>query len=114
MITAFYSIIFIFIFSEIYHFYNKSRLDILFKNKDVNSIRKSDILFYVTKIFSIFWPIIGLFSSLNEFFLFLIIINLMKFIIYHVNDKLYKLYISLLHFINITIYLIILYYKFIH
>lgn len=114
MIVTFYIIIFTFIFSEIYHFFNKKRLDIIFKNKDINTIRKSDFIFYILKILSIFWSIIGLFSGLSMLFLLLIIVNLMKFVIYHLNDNFYRFYISSLHFINIITYITILYFKFIH
>lgn len=113
MITIFYSVIFTFIFSEVYHFFNKKRLDIIFRNKDIDKTKMYDILFYVIKTISIFWPLIGLFSGLREFFLLIIIVNLIKFVLYHINYKLYQLYISLLHFINISLYLLILYHKFI-
>jgi len=114
MIVTFYIIIFSFIFSEIYHFFNKKRLDIIFKNKDIDTIRKSDGIFYILKILSIIWPIIGLFSSFIDIFLLLIVFNLIKFIFYHISETTYNYYIRILPFINITLYLIILYYKFIH
>jgi hypothetical protein len=114
MITIFYLMLFAFIFSEIYHFYNKKRLDLIFKNKNIETIRKVDIVFYITKLLSIFWPIIGLFSSLNNLFLSIIFINILKFVIYHLNDSLYKVYINFLPWINVLIYLTILFYKFIH
>jgi len=106
--------LFAFIFSEIYHFFNKKRLDLIFKNKNIETIKKIDILFYITKLLSIFWPIVGLFSGLNNLFLFIIFINILKFVIYHINDNLYKKYINILPWINVLVYLTILFYKFIH
>ena len=44
--------LFAFIFSEIYHFYNKKRLDLIFKNKNIETIKKVDIVFYITKLLS--------------------------------------------------------------
>jgi hypothetical protein len=113
MITGFYAMLFVFIFSEIYHFYNKKRLDLIFKNKDTKTIKKFDIFFYMSKLLSIFWPLIGLFSSFNHFFLLIIVMNLMKFVFYHLNDNIYKLYISVLPWMNVVVYITILYFKFI-
>ena len=104
--------LFAFIFSEIYHFFNKKRLDLIFKNKDVETIKKIDIVFYMTKLLSIFWPVIGLFSSFSDLFMLLIIINLLKFLIYHLNDYLYKLYIKILPWTNVVLYMTILSLKF--
>jgi hypothetical protein len=112
MITIFYTMLFAFTFSEIYHFLNKKRLDLLFKNKDVETTRMTDIIFYVFKLMSIFWPIIGLFSSFNDFFMFLLLINISKFLIYHLNDTLYKIYIRVLPWMNVVVYLTILSLKF--
>ena len=105
--------LFAFIFSEIYHYYNKNRLDLLFKNKDVETTRKADIIFYMLKLVSMFWPIIGLFSSFSEIFMFLILINLSKFLFYHLNDLLYKIYIRVLPWMNVVVYITILSLKFI-
>ena len=112
MITGFYLMLFAFIFSEIYHFFNKKRLDLIFKNKDTKTIRKVDIVFYMSKLLSIFWPIIGLFSSFSQLFLLIIVINLMKFFFYHLNDRLYKVYINALPWMNVVVYITILSFKF--
>jgi hypothetical protein len=115
MITGFYAMLFAFIFSEIYHFYNKKRLDLIFKNKDTETIRKVDIVFYMSKLLSIFWPIVGLFSSFSHLFMLIIVMNLMKFVFYHLHDNIYKVYISALPWMNVVVYITILYFKlFIH
>lgn len=112
MITGFYAMLFAFIFSEIYHFFNKKRLDLIFKNKEIKTIRKIDIVFYMSKLLSIFWPIVGLFSSFSHLFLLIIVINLMKFVFYHLNDNIYRLYISALPWMNVVVYITILSFKF--
>lgn len=115
MITGFYAMLFAFIFSEIYHFFNKKRLDLIFKNKNVESIKKLDIVFYMSKLLSIFWPLVGLFSSFSNIFLLIIVMNLMKFVFYHLQDNIYKVYINILPWMNIVAYITILYLKlFIH
>ncbi len=112
MIIGFYAMLFAFIFSEVYHFFNKKRLDLIFKNKNIETIKKVDIFFYMTKLLSIFWPIIGIFSGLSHLFLFIIFINLLKFVFYHLNDFLYKNYINFLPWMNVVVYIYILYTKF--
>ena len=104
--------LFAFIFSEIYHFFNKKRLDLIFKNKDIQTIRKIDIVFYMSKLLSIFWPIVGLFSSFSHLFLLIIVMNLMKFVFYHLNDNIYKVYINALPWMNVVVYIVILSFKF--
>lgn len=112
MITIFYAMLFAFIFSEVYHYFNKSRLDLLFKNKDVEKTRVGDIIFYMLKLVSIFWPLIGLFSSFNEIFMLMILINLLKFFFYHFNDWVYKAYIRVLPWMNVVLYSTVLILKF--
>ena len=115
MITGFYVMLFAFIFAEIYHFFNKKRLDLIFKNKDIQTIRKVDIVFYMSKLLSIFWPIVGLFSIFSHLFLLIIVMNLMKFVFYHLNDNIYKVYINALPWMNVVVYITILSFKlFIH
>lgn len=113
MILGFYATLVAFIFAEIYHVFNRKRLDLIFKNKTVESIRKVDIVFYMAKLLSIFWPIIGLFSSFSGLFMLLITINLLKFALYHASDTLYKAYISVLPWMNVAVYLSILTLRFI-
>lgn len=111
MIEIFYSMLAAFIFAEIYHFMNRERLDLIFKKKILNSIKKMDVVFYISKTLSIFWPIIGLFSSHDDMFMLLIVVNLAKFALYHINGGIYRAYIMALPWINIAIYISILAYK---
>lgn len=113
MISGFYAMLFAFIFAEIYHVFNRKRLDLIFKNKNVESIGKFDIFFYIAKLLSIFWPILGLFSSFGGLFMLIIAINLMKFALYHTSDSLYKHYIRILPWMNVVVYISILAMKFI-
>lgn len=113
MILGFYAMLVAFIFAEIYHVFNRKRLDLIFKNKNVDSIKSVDIAFYMAKLLSIFWPIIGLFSSLSSLFLVIITINLLKFALYHASDSLYKVYINVLPWMNVAVYLSILTLRFI-
>ncbi len=113
MISAFYAVLVVFILNEIYHYFNKSRLDLLFKNKDVEHIRKADVAYYLAKVAAVIWPMIGLFSSMWPMFLALIVAGLLQFAFYHINEKSYSVYSALHPLIKVSIYAAILVMKFI-
>jgi hypothetical protein len=112
MITIFYLFIFLLTLNEIYYILNRRKLDILVKNKQIDNVRIMDIIPYLLKVCSYVIPIIGLFSSFKEYFITFIIINLFRFLIYHLNNRLYHIYIYIVPIVNIIIYLIILFNKF--
>lgn len=100
----------LFIVNEIFYLSNRSRLNLNYKNKDVSETKKIDIIHYLIKIISYVYPIIGLFSDFSDLFKILILIASLKFIFYHINNKLFLVYISLLPIILIISYLSIIYY----
>jgi len=114
MIEAFYAILVLFALNEIYHVFNRKRLDLLFEKKEPENMRKMDILYYLIRILSAVWPIIGLFSSMWPMFAALILASLLKFAFYHINEKSYIAYYILAYpLISISIYVVILAMKFI-
>jgi hypothetical protein len=112
MITTFYLFLIIFIANEIFYFSNRKRLDIFFKKKDPSQIKKIDILYYLVKIMSTVWPIIGLFSSFSGLFLLVLILGFSKLIFYHLFKKFYTVYVDIYPILLISVYLTILFYKF--
>ena len=112
MITFFYLFLILFILNEVFYFSNRKRLDVFFKKKDPSQIKKLDIVYYLLKITSIFWPTIGLFSSFSTLFSLLILLGLSKFILYHFSKKVYSIYVDVYPILTISIYLTILFYKF--
>jgi hypothetical protein len=113
MISAFYAVLVVFILNEIYHFLNRKRLDLLFKNKDVDQMRKMDIIYYLAKVAAVIWPMIGLFSSMWPMFLALIVAGLLQFAFYHISEKSYSVYSAFHPLIKVSIYVAILAMKFI-
>jgi hypothetical protein len=111
MIYLFYIILAILIINEFLFIFNRKRINVNFKNKDVEKVKLLDIYVYLLKTVSIFWPFIGLFSNFYFLFLLVILLNLFKFIIYHINLFLYSVYIYILPFIIVVIYSLILYRK---
>lgn len=112
MITTFYLFLIIFIANEIFYFSNRKRLDIFFKKKDPSQIKKIDILYYLVKIMSTVWPIIGLFSSFSGLFLVVLLLGLSKLFLYHLFNRFYTVYVDIYPLLLITVYLVILFYKF--
>ena len=114
MIEAFYAILALFALNEIYHVANRKRLDLLFEKKEPENMRKMDIVHYLLQVLSVVWPIIGLFSSMWPFFIGLMLAGLLKFAIYHVNERAYLAYSNIAYpVILIALYASILAFKFI-
>jgi hypothetical protein len=112
MITLFYLFLLLFILNEIFYFSNRKRLDIFFNKKDPTQIKKLDIFYYLIKIMSTVWPVMGIFSSFRELFTIVLFLGLSKFLIYHVSKKIYSFYVDLYPILLISIYITILFYKF--
>jgi hypothetical protein len=114
MITFFYSFILVFIWTKIFLVFNKQRLDLNFRNKDIMSIKKIDLVYYLTEFLFSIWMIIGLWSSQRDLFIFLLTLNLIKFPFYHINKKLYAVWDNILPSISIIFILMIFIYSLIH
>ena len=99
--------------NEIYYILNKGRLDLIFKKKDVSSIKKLDILYYLLKVSSVIWPIVGLFGALWPMFLGFIFLGLSKFLVYHISEKAYAGYLKAHPYLLIAAYAAILAIRFI-
>ncbi len=112
MITIFYLFLFLFILNDLFYLSNKDRLDVFFKNKNQNQIKKIDFFYYLLRIVSIIWPFIGLLSSFSDFFLLVIFLNFIKYIIYHILSRFYDIYVKIHPILLISIYITILFYKF--
>ena len=111
MTTLFYSLIIIFFWMELYYVYNKTHLDTIFKNRDIEKTSMKDIFYYILRLSFYIWMIVGLFSSQSSIFLFLTILNLVRFPFYHISRKLYIIWDNILPAISIIFMMIILVYK---
>ena len=88
MITLFYLLLIIFAFNEVYYVFNKPRLDLNMKNRDVESTKSIDIAHYLLRILFWIWIVIGLWSSQSEMFMFLLITDLLGHLVMLLNIKL--------------------------
>ena len=115
MITFFYYFLLVFIWTKIFLVFNKQRLDLNFRNKDILAIKKIDLVYYFTEFLFLVWMIIGLWSSQKGLFIFLLSSQLLKFPFYHLSKRLYAIWDNILPSISIIFILIIFIYKyFIH
>jgi hypothetical protein len=112
MIVGFYLVLILFILNEIFYFSNRKRLDLFFTKKDPSKIKKIDIFYYLIKVTSVPWPIIGLFSSFSGLFSVVILLSIFKFLLYHISKRFYGVYVNIYPILIISVYLTILFYKF--
>lgn len=107
MVDVFYAFLLVFAMNEIFFVFNRNRLDRNFKNKDIESVKKVDLLHYVLKTMSVIWPIVGLFTSMQYMFLILISIWVLKFVLYHVSERAYLVYSLVTPLLNAIMYVAI-------
>ena len=112
MITFFYAFLSVFVWNEIYYIFNKNRLNLNFKNKDIKSITKLDVLYYFTKVIYWGWIITGFFSNFYIYFIALVVLALIKFPLYHINKKLFAIYDVVLPILSICVLIAIMLVKF--
>jgi len=113
MITFFYTFLLAFIWNEFYYIFNRRRLNTNFENKDIESMRKMDLIYYSTRVLYWIWMIIGMFSGLSIFFIILFSLGFIKFPLYHISSRIYKVYDDILPFISVILLITTLVFKFI-
>jgi len=114
MITFFYYFLLVFIWTKIFLVFNKQRLDLNFRNKDILAIKKIDLVYYFTEFLFLVWMIIGLWSSQKWLFIFLLSSHLLKFPFYHLSKRLYAVWDNILPSISIIFILVIFICSLIH
>lgn len=93
MISLFYITILSFIWNDLYYMLNKHRLNINFKNRDIESTTILDLAYYFTKLAYWIWIIIGLFSNLSPYFIVLFSLVSIKLITFKLKKR--SLYVIL-------------------
>ena len=111
MITLFYAVTILFFWMEIYYVYNKTNLDTIIKNRDVENTSLKDIFYYITRIIFYVWLVIGMWSSQSDLFIFLTVLHALSFPFYHLSRRLYIIWDNILPSISIIFMIIILTYK---
>lgn len=112
MISIFYLISILFIWSETYLVFNKARLDSNYLKKDITSFNNKDIIYYFLRLVFFIWLVVGLWSSYPLYFLGILILNLLKFPLYHISKMGFAIYDNVLPSVNIFCMVVILANKF--
>jgi len=113
MITFFYLFLITFIWNEIYYIQHKHRLNLNFKNKDIESTTKLDLVYYFTTLLYWIWLIVGMFSSLSPYFIILLTLGVIKFITFRTKKKtLYVIFDNLFPILSVFFLGVILLLKF--
>ena len=113
MISFFYIFLIAFIWNEVYYMSNKHRLNINFKNKDIESTTKLDLAYYLTKVLYWMWLIVGMFSHLSPYFIILFSLVAIKLITFKSKKKsLYVIFDNIFPLLSILLLGIILLIKF--
>lgn len=79
--TIFYSLAFVFIWTEVYHMRFKDRLYVKFNQRIISKSTLLDYTYYITKMTYLIWIMIGLFSSSSNLFLLILMISALKFLV---------------------------------
>ena len=108
MTTLFYLFCLVLIANEVFYIINRKKIDLIFDKREMVDIKLSYIFYFLIKTVSYIWPIIGVFSGLSSIFLCIIGFGAIRFAAYHINRRLYNAYTSIMPFINIALYLLVL------
>ena len=107
MITSL--LILLFIINNIYFIKNRDYLQQKFSEK--NDIKLLEVLYHYINLLYYVFVFIGLFTEYKLFFYSLFIIYLLKFPLYHINKKIYRVFSYLYPHITVIILLVLLYSK---
>jgi hypothetical protein len=108
----FYTISILFIFNNIFNFINKGKLDKKFYQKDINGIFLLYFSYYLLSLLYPIWLVFGLFTEYKNIFYILLLINILKFPIYHINKNIYNKYSKISPILSILVLFFLLYTKF--
>jgi hypothetical protein len=113
MISFFYIFLITFIWNEVYYMLNKHRLNINFKNKDIESTTKLDLVYYLTKVLYWIWLIVGMFSNLSPYFIILLSLVIIKLVTFKSKKKsLYVIFDNIFPLLSILLLGIIILIRF--
>lgn len=99
----------LFILNIIYFIKNREYLQKSYSEKDASDIKGSELLYYYVNLIYYLFILFGLLID-NTYWL-LILAYVIKFPIYHINKKFYKVYSYLYPYISILFLLYLLYSK---
>lgn len=108
MTTLFYLFCLVLIANEFFYLINRNKIDLIFDKREMFDLKFGYIFYFLIKTVSYIWPFVGIFSGLSNIFLCIIGFGALRFATYHINRRLYNAYTSIMPFINIAMYLLVL------
>jgi hypothetical protein len=109
MINILHFVLVLFMLNEIFFIFNRKRLDINFENKDVLSVKTIDLLHYITRVMSFIWTILLFITGYKLVASIFVILVLLKFLLYHLNENIYRVYVVILPIIYVIFYFSVFY-----
>jgi len=100
MITLLYIL---FIWMNIYYLTKINTLNERFKNKDLSKLSIIDIFYYLTRVSYWVFLLYSVYYEKSSLINTLLLLGLLKFILFHINNKIYKIYSLILPIISIII-----------
>ena len=101
-------IILLFIWMNLYYLANLTKLDVRFRQMDRESIGFVQYGYYISRLFYWLWIILSLFFNYDNYILLLFSLNSVKFLIYTISKRFYKIMNVVIPFVSIILLLIIL------
>ena len=100
----------ILILNEFFFIFNRDRLNLNFRDKNISDIKNIDIFYYIIKFISYIFPFFVLFTPFKEIFVILMSINIIHIFLYYFNKKSYIIYGNIMPILRIVTYSSILIY----
>jgi hypothetical protein len=93
----------LFAINEIYYLRNKKGLDIKFKERDIESTTRLDLIYYLLRFVSWIWIILGIFEGSSSLFLVVFVLSFIKFPLFHISLRCYYWWIYISSVIRIVL-----------
>jgi magnesium-transporting ATPase (P-type) len=100
MITLLYIL---FIWMNIYYLTKINTLNERFKNKDLSKLSIIDNFYYLTRVSYWIFLLYSFYYDISSLITILLLLGLLKFILFHINNRIYKIYSLILPIISIII-----------
>lgn len=100
-------LILLFVWMNLYSLANLTKLEKRFYEFDIESIAFKQYLYYISKVVYWIWILFALFTTLKVYFFILVFLPVLKFLMFYLNKRLFKIFNVLIPFISILILIMV-------
>lgn len=100
-------LILLFVWMNLYSLANLTKLEKRFYEFDIESITFKQYLYYISKVVYWIWILFALFTTLKVYFFILVFLPVLKFLMFYLNKRLFKIFNVLIPFISILILIMV-------